>query len=152
MAGWTNRGKARILNYWYRREGGLPNLFYLALVTGSITPTAATNVLGDLQEIAVGSGYSAGGVGISPDTESFVTFLEDDGGGLARLGIADYFFLADGGQLPVSGGGARWVVMLDDNATPAQREVLHYWSLESDRIVPAGSRLVIETLEISITE
>jgi len=50
-----------MLDYFLRRYTPLPTAFYFALCTDAVAPTADTNTLGELAEIAVGNGYDAGG-------------------------------------------------------------------------------------------
>ena len=152
MAGWTNRGKKRILNYFFRREGGLPSNFYLALCTAAQTPNADTNVFGDLTQITVGNGYSDGGITIAPNGSNFAYLSEDDANDLAVMIMTQLGWIADGGNLPASGNGARWLVLTDDNATMASREVLCFWDLGGDRVVSDQQSLILNDITIRATE
>ena len=55
MAGATNRGKLRELE-WSWRSRAVPTNFYLAFVTDATAPGPDTNILSDLTEIAAGHG------------------------------------------------------------------------------------------------
>lgn len=151
MAGWTNKGKYRMLQGWFR-NGSVPTNFYVALVTSAVAPGADTNTLGGLTEVAAGNGYTAGGVLLSRNSTDFDTLTEDDTSDLGLVQVRDVVWTASGGNLPGSGGGARWAVLTDDNGTVGSREVLHYWDLVSDRVVSSGQTLTLQNLEIRITE
>jgi hypothetical protein len=56
----------------------LPTTFYAALVTSAGAPTADTNTLGELTEIAAGNGYTAGGISLSKNTTDFPSLTEDE--------------------------------------------------------------------------
>lgn len=151
MAGWTNKGKARILNVALRNTN-VPTNYYVALVTSATAPTADTNTLSDLTEIAAGNGYVTGGISVSRNTTDFDTLTEDDTGDLGAVLLKDITWTASGGNLPSSGSGARWAVLTDDNGTVGSREVLFYWSLTSDRTVSSGQTLTLQNLTIQVTE
>ena len=59
MAGWTNKGKFSALDA-YMRNAGAPTNFNIALFTSATTPTADTNLVSDLTQIATGHGYADG--------------------------------------------------------------------------------------------
>lgn len=138
---YTNKGRFREISGTYR-DG---STFYLALVTD--TPTADTNTMADLTEIAAGNGYTAGGVALTGNSTDFPTVEEDDANDRARFVIRDVVWTASGGNLPASGNGALFAVLTDDNATPANREILHYWSLTSARTVSDGQTLTVSGCE-----
>lgn len=152
MAGMTNRGKKLLLDYYFRRQGTLPAKFYIALVTSATAPTADTNILSDLTEIAAGNGYASGGYGLDPNTTDFDAMTEDDSGDKAILQMLDVEWTAAGGSIPGSGNGARYAVLTDDNATVGSRQVYCFWSLASDRSVGSGAKLKLVDLAIELTE
>lgn len=152
MPGWTNRGKKRILDYFFRRTGGLPTQFYFALCTSAVTPNADHNVLGDLTEIAAGNGYTAGGRIVTPNGTSFPYLAEDDANDLAVMIASTFAWTASGGNLPASGNGARWVVLTDDNATLASRDIFCFWDLGADRVVSNGQQLALIDITIRAKE
>jgi len=149
MAGWTNRGKKNVLDIVYRGATP-PTNFYIALVTD--TPTADTNVMSDLTEIAAGNGYTSGGFELDRNSTDFDSLVEDDTGDQGELKIKDVSWLASGGSIPSSGDGALYAVMIDDNGTVSSREVWHYWSLTSARSVGAGATLTLQDLELDLNE
>ncbi len=150
-AGWTNRGKYSVLD-WVFRGGTLPTNFYIALVTSAVAPGADINTFGELTEIAAGNGYTTGGYQLTPNSTDFDVINEDDTNDLAKIQLKDIVWTASGGGIPDSGNGARYAVLLDDNATVASRIVIKYWDLVSDRTVSDGQSLTLQDCEIRITE
>jgi hypothetical protein len=148
MAGFTNKGKMRALEAAFR--GG--DTFYVALVTSANVPGPDTNTLGDLTQIATGNGYSDGGYQLTGNATDFDTLTEDDSNDRGLIQIKDVAWTASGGPIPSSGDGARYAALTDDNATVANREVLAYWDLSSDRSVAAGDALTLQDLELRIDE
>jgi hypothetical protein len=145
MAGFvTNRGKARELNSFYRGQN-TPGGFYLALVTAAASPSVDTNLWSDLSasEIAAGNGYTAGGQAISRTTTDWDVLTEDDTADRALVQLKNIVWTASGGPIPASGAGARYAVLMDDNATPANREVLIVWDLGADRTISSGQTLTL---------
>lgn len=143
----TNRGKYLILGAFFRNETA-PSNFYVALVTSATAPDADTDTLGDLTEIASGNGYTAGGVAVARSSVGFDVWSESDADDRGAVQLADVTFTASGGPLPASGDGARYAVLLDDNATAASRQVIAVWDLDSDRAVSDGQSLTLQDLEI----
>jgi len=151
MAGFTNRGKLRLLEWGFRRShdgGALPTNLYVALVTSATAPDADTNTFSQLTEIADGNGYTTGGYQLTPNSTDFDTLTEDDSNDRAITQIKDVVWTASGGNIPGSGDGARYAVLLDDNGTIADREVLAYWDLESSVSVGDGSPLTLEDVTL----
>lgn len=151
MAGWTNRGKYKNLGYAYRAVT-IPINFYVALWTSAAAPTADTNAMSDGTEIAAGNGYTTGGISLTPGATDYDIWTEDDTNDRALLQIKDLVWTASGGNLPGSGGGARYAVHTDDDGTIANREVYHYWDLVSDRTVSSGQALTLQNCEIRVNE
>jgi hypothetical protein len=151
MAGITNRGKYLLLGYAFRGTT-LPTHYYVALCTSATAPTADTNTLSELTQIAATQGYTTNGIQLTPNGTDFDTYTEDDAGDKAVLKIKDLVWTASGGNMPASGNGARWAVLTDDNATPANRQVLAYWSLVSDRTISDTQTLTLADLEIDANE
>jgi hypothetical protein len=151
VAGLTNKGKYRILDMAFR-NGTEPTSFYVALVTSAAAPTADTNTLGDLTQIAAGNGYTSGGLAVARNATDFDTLTEDDTNDRGDLQIKDLTWTASGGSIPGSGNGARYAVLTDDNGTVNSREVYAYWDLTSDRSVSTGQTLTLQNLEIRLSE
>lgn len=151
MAGLTNRGKLRLFD-WVFRGTSIPANFYVALVTGAAAPGPDTNLLSDLAEIANGNGYTTGGYQLARNSTDFDTLTEDDAADKAILKVKDVTWTASGGNLPASGSGARYAVLLDNNATLGSREVLGWWDLAADRTVSDGQPLTLQDLELDLLE
>jgi len=64
--------------------------------------------------------------------------------------IDNVVFTASGGNLPASGDGARWAVLLDGNVSGSN--VLAYFDLVSDRTVSDTQTLTIAAAEIDANE
>jgi hypothetical protein len=150
MAGVTNRGKLLLLQYGFRTSTRPAN-YYIALCTSANTPSAATNLLSDLVQIATGNGYSDGGYQLTPGDTDFDYQNEDDGLNLAQLQVKDVAWTASG-NLPSSGNGARYAVLTTNEATVANRQVICYWDLVSDRAITNGQTLTLQNCEIDLTE
>ncbi len=152
MAGWTNKGKWRMLG-WVFRADTLPTNFFVGLVTSAVAPTADINTFGQLTEIAIGNGYdTAGGYSLNRNSTDFDAHSEDDAADRGRMQIKDVVWNASGGPIPASGGGARYAVLLDDNGTAANREVICYFDLTSDRTVSDGQPLTLQDSELRLNE
>jgi len=151
MSGVTNRGKFLALEAYFRNTGA-PTNFYVALVTSATAPTPDTNTLSDLTEIAAGNGYTSGGYSLNRDATDFDTLTEDDSGDLAKIQLKDIVWTASGGSIPASGSGARYAVLLTDEVTVANRQVVAYWDLSSSRTVSSGQSLTVRDCEIRGTE
>lgn len=149
MAGWTNRGKYDCLALWTR--GASPaTAFYVALVKS--TPNADTNTMSDLTEVAAGNGYTSGGISVARNSTDFDVLTEDDTNDKALAQIKDIVWTASGGPLPSDSAGATYAVITDDNGTVASRDVFHYGSLGSARVVSSGQTLTIQNFEIDLAE
>lgn len=151
MPGFTNKGKAAMLDSYFRATG-TPTNFYVALVTSATAPDADTNTLSDLTEIAAGNGYTSGGIQLSRNSTDFDVLTENDTNDRGDMEIKDLVWTASGGSIPGSGSGARYAVLTDDNGTIANREVICYWDLSSDRTVTDGNTLTLSDFEIRATE
>lgn len=147
MAGWTNKGKFSILDAYFRNTGA-PTNFYVALVTSATAPTADTNTLSDLTEIAAGNGYTSGGYSLTRNSTDFDVLTEDDTNDRGLIQIKDIAWTASGGSIPDSGSGARYAVLTDDNGTVGSREVYAYWDLAADQSVSDGQTLTLVDLEL----
>ena len=150
-SGITNKGKSRLLG-WAFRGDTIPTNFYLGLVTSAVAPDQDINTFGELTEIAAGNGYTTGGYQLTPGSTDFDVHTEDDSGDLALVQIKDVTWSASGGTIPSSGDGARWAVLLDDNATVGSREVLAWLDLVSDRSVSDGQDLTLQDCELSLEQ
>lgn len=152
MAGLTNRAKYNLLDIIFRGASPPAN-FYMALCTAANTPTADTNTLSELTQIATGNGYSDGGMSIARNSTDFDTLSEVDASDISSVQLKDLVWTAgSGGYLPTSGSGARWAVLTGPHATVGSREVWAFWDLVTPRSVSAGQTLTLQNCEIDGTE
>jgi len=146
-SGTTDRGKKLLLDYAFEAST-VPTTYYLALCTSATSPTKATNLFSDLTEVAAGNGYVTGGSALTAATNFTVTEVDSTVG--AKVVIDDVTWTASGGDLPSSGDGARWAVLLDGAVSGSN--VLAYFDLVSDRTVSDTQTLTIEDAEIDANE
>lgn len=151
MAGWTNKGKFRMLGRTYQGVA-LPTNYYVALFTSATSPNADTNLISDLTQITAGNGYTSGGISLSKNSTDFDVLTEDDTNDRGLIQIKDLVWTASGGALPSGGSGARYAGLTDDNVTVNSREVYHFFDLSSDRSVSDTQTLTLQNCEIRITE
>jgi hypothetical protein len=151
MAGWTNKGKFMLLGCGFVDIAVNTN-YYIALVTSAVAPTADTNTFTELTEIADTQGYTTGGYSLTPGATDFDVHTENDTDDRGLVQLKDIVWTASGGPIPASGDGARYAVLLDDNATVANREVYAYWDLVSDRSVSDGQTLTLTDCELRLNE
>lgn len=147
--GWTNKGKAHVLGITFQNLTEKTN-YYIALVTSAASPTADTNTLSQLTEIAAGNGYTTGGYELTPGNTDFDTLTEDDTDDTGEVLIKDVVWTASGGSIPDSGSGARWAVLTDDNGTVGSREIYAWWDLSTDISVSTGQTLTLPDLGLEI--
>jgi hypothetical protein len=148
-SGWTQRGITNILKHFLRTATTAyvkPTNLYVMLVTSAVAPTKTTTTFTALTEIAAGNGYTAGGTLLAYNATDWDVLTEADPA-LAQL--KDIVWTASGGSIPSSGGGARYAVLTDDNATLGSREVYAFWDLVSDRTVSVTQTLTLQDLELS---
>jgi len=143
----TNKGIYRILGNYFRGESKPTNL-YLALVTSAVEPTVDTNTFGELTEIAAGNGYTAGGYQLNFNSTDWDTWIEDDVNDKAYVALKDLVWTGTGGPIPASGNGARYAVLTDDNATPANREVYGWFDLVTARQVSDEQTLTLQDCKV----
>jgi len=151
MSGWTNRGKYLELGVYYRAVTATTK-FYLALLAETTAPGPDHNLLSDVSEIPAGNGYTAGGQQVNRNSTDFDVYTEDDVNDRGLIQLKNFSWTASGGNLPASGTGARYAALLDDNATPANRQLINYWSLGSNRIISDTQTLTLIDAEIQINE
>jgi len=149
--GWTNTLKAAVLGHFFRGSGA-PTSFYIALCTAATAPTADTETLSELTEIAAGNGYASGGMAIARASADFDTLTQDDNGDQAIIYLKNLVWSASGGAIPASGAGARYAVLTGIGATVGDRVVYHWWDLGEDRSVADGNNLTLVDAGIKIGE
>ena len=146
-SGTTDRGKKLLLDYAYEAST-VPTTYYLALCTSAVTPTKAINTFSEMTEIAAGNGYTTGGNALTAATDFTVTEVDSTVG--AKVILSDQTWTASSGNLPASGDGARWAVLLDGAVSGSN--VLAYFDLVSDRTVSDTQTLTIQAAEIDANE
>jgi hypothetical protein len=146
-SGYTNRGKFLILQGVFRNTG-LPTNFYVALATSATTPLSTHTTFSSLTEIANGNGYTTGGFSLTKNSTDFDVLTE---AATTLIQIKDVVWTATTANLPASGNGARWAVLLDDNVTIGSRQILAWWDLVSDRTVSVGQTLTLQNCELDLT-
>lgn len=147
MAGVTNRGKYLLLNFAFR-AATRPTNYYIGLATSAAAPTADTNVQSELTQVGSGTGYTTNGQSLTPNATDFDVLTEDDTNDRAFIQLRDITWTAAGGNL----GAARYAYLTDDNATPANRQIVNWWDLASDRTVSDTQSLILQNCEIRIND
>jgi hypothetical protein len=145
-SGITNKGIASILKSAFQNQTTTPPTgYYLALVTSAASPSFDTNTWSQLSanEIAAGNGYTANGQLFTANSTNFPTLTEDDTNDLASITLKDVTWTASGGSIPSSGSGARYLILMDANGTPANREVIAWFDLQTDRSASIGTDLTV---------
>lgn len=110
-------------------------------------PGPDTNTLSDLVEIPAGNGYTTGGISVARNSTDFDTLTEDDTNDKSVLQLKNETWTASGGNLP-SSGYATYAVLITDEATVANRQVVNFWYLGGDRVVSDTQQLVLQDLEL----
>ena len=146
-SGTTDRGKKLLLDYAFEAST-VPTTYYLALCTATTTPTKAINTFSQMSEVAAGNGYTTAGSALTAATDFTVTEVDSTVG--AKVIISDQTWTAAGGDLPASGLGARWAVLLDGALSTSN--VLAYFDLVSARTVSDTQTLTIQAAEIDANE
>lgn len=147
--GWTNKGAFRLMDSFFRAQN-TPTNFFLALATAATTPISTINTFSELTEIANGNGYTTGGISIARNGTDFPTLTENDTNDRAELILKNEVWTASTANLPASGTGARWAVLLDDNVTVGSRHVLN-WSWETAKgavTVSVGNTITVSGFEL----
>jgi len=143
MAGITNKGKAKILRAFFQSESK-PTYVYIYLVTAADVPDAETNSFSELTEITE-TGKEVQLEFNTTDFDTSTSGSEDDTGDRGVMQIRDIEFA---GAITA----ASYVVLTDNNAVEADREVWAYWSLGSVRSIDSGETLKISNLEFNLLE
>ena len=149
---WYNQGKAVTLAQAFRNDAIVTATFYFALLTSSYTFNVDndtwTTILAN--EIATGNNYNANGQTVAFGSGGWAAAVADDTNDRGYIVAQDIAWAASGGSIPDSGDGARWGVLMDDNATPANRILLADADLVSDRTVSDGQTLTLQNYELRI--
>jgi hypothetical protein len=158
MAGFSNRGKYRMLQYFVGGDSGNVTgeaaQFYCALATNSVGPPAGTiDHFGDLDQSVTGFGYPDGGIVVDRTATQWATTSEDDGSNFAYVRSADITFTNTGGGTIPGSGGAYYAVLTDDLADPITgREVIGWGSFGGSKTSGTDQDFVVQNLEMRLTE
>jgi hypothetical protein len=157
MAGFTNRGKARLLEGFFRNiyrdkdgnSSSFPSGWKVALLTLAATdPTADDNLLDTTGEPTNG-GYSSGGLTLERSATGWDTMTEDDTNDKGIIKGKDIVFTAVGTTL----GPVQWAILTDDVGTVANRQSLAYWQIDASGVsVSAGQSLTLIDLTLELRE
>lgn len=157
-SGLTNRGKIRLLEMALRDTQDSAALdtapLFLALATSAASLNAETTTFDTATEIAAGNGYTTGGEVITRDGSDLTTWDVlgiDTASAFGYIRLKDMTWTASGGNLPASGNGAFYAVLLDDNATVGSRQVYGWIDLTSARSIGNGAQLTLQDIEIRLT-
>lgn len=148
-SGWTARGYYLMLR-GYLANQSVPTNFYVALCTDADTPDASTATLADLTEIAAGNGYTSGGYSLSRNTTDFPVAAQDGTAGQASIATKAISWTASGGDIPASGGDARWAVLTTDEGTIANRQVIAWFDLADYMGAASGITLALPGVSVSL--
>jgi len=143
MAGFTNKGKAKILRAFFQSES-TPTYVYIYLVTGDDVPDADTNTLSDLTEIT----ETGKEVQLQLNTTDFDTSTADTEDDTSNRGVMQIRDVEIAGAITA----AAYVVLTDSNVVEADREVWAFWFLGSSRSVDGDESLKISNLEFNLLE
>lgn len=147
----TNRGKLLLLQLALKNTGISAQFYFALMPSGATSPTVDTNTLSELTELPAGNGYTAGGLAVARTSGGFPTFTENDTTDIAEVTIADQVWTASGGTLPSSGLGPGTWLLLTDEATPGNRQVIAYDTITPVATVSSGQTYTVSGAKISLT-
>lgn len=131
-------------------DGVAGNGAYTSGGTAVLFPDEDTDTMADVTQIAIGNGYTDGGISLTGNATDFPTLTEDDGNDQSVVGLKSISFNASGGSIPASGNPALFAVLTDNNATVANREILAVFSLGEGRIAADGNPLTLNNMTITL--
>jgi len=155
MAGFTNRGKMRMLEMVFRNQfngGNFPNSFYVVLLDNATTISPDTKTMTEVNEIATGNGYNSGGIALQRNSTDFDILSEDDIKDTGSVQAKDITWTATGGPIPSSGNPIRYLAITDDNPVVSSREIIAYKDLGEDITISAGGSLTIKDITLTLEE
>ncbi|MBW2559386.1 MAG: hypothetical protein JRE40_00880 [Deltaproteobacteria bacterium] len=147
--GVTNKGKWALASLALTGAvAGLTTSFKAMLCTNANAPDVDDNTVADLTEVANGNGYTTGGITIEKSAVGWDALAEDDSGDKATCKMKDAAWTASGGSIV-----ARYMILTDDNATVASRNVYAWWELAdgADVTVTDGQTLTVQDAGIDLT-
>lgn len=142
MAGMTNLGKQRILEWAFGRVAE-PTSVYLHLITDATAPAADD---ADVSTLTQASNMGTA-VTINTDNTDFDASSKDDGTDKGYIQIKDAVFTASGGDCT-----SRYTVMVDNATWGSISELYAYWDHGSNKTISDTQTLTLQNLELDITE
>ena len=155
MAGFTNRGKYRIVAEAFTSGAAgfqLSSGYYLHLCTSGNIPDADTNTLTGLTQIVPGNGYSETGRFVPRSTIGFTGTVEDDTLDFGYVVMQNVVFTAAGGTLPAGGSGISFAVLTNTGDVAGNRDVLCYWNLSGQFYVSDAQTFTVQNGRLALTE
>jgi hypothetical protein len=140
---WTLKGIEKILDNFFRGATNEPSFWFVVLVTADDVPSRDTENLSELTEIASGNGYTSGGYVLDPNSTDFDVLTINTTAGRVEMRIKDAVWTASGGDIPASGGDARYAVLIGDEGDPI---VYAWWDL--GQAVSVSDSITLTDLEL----
>lgn len=140
----TNRGKYRMAQMAFN-NGTRPTNYYAALVTISSTPTVDTNTW---SEVSANEAANYTQVTLANGATAFPNLTENDSTNVATVNVgasSEIAFTASGNC------SAAWVVITDDNATPANRDIVMVLDLGGTQSVTTGQQIKATNTLLTLT-
>jgi hypothetical protein len=116
----------------------------------AIRPVTSTT-FDTTSEIATGNGYTGGGDTIGRDTTDWDTLTIDTASNYGYIRLKDIVWTASGGNLPDTGLGASYAVLLDNDTAVGSRQIYAWFDLSQARTIGAGATLTLQDVEIRLT-
>ena len=171
FGGLTNKGATLVETWSFRHDIARPANFYVVLLRpttiAGLDAIAAedleeavravfadVNTMADVVQIPEGSGYVDGGYELNPNATDFPTITEDDAEDEGVLTIKDIVWTATG-ELPFGAGAdptksARFAAITTDEAAVADRRIIVWFYLDSNRAVSSGQSLTLALPSVTI--
>lgn len=115
-----------------------------------IAPGPRTVTLSELVEIDAGNGYTAGGISLDRNSTDFNVLTEDLTNLLSYLRIKDVTWSATGGEIPITGLPARYMVLTDDNVTLGDRFIMAYLDLLGDVTISDTQTYTVKEAQLDL--
>lgn len=157
----SNRSKYSLLGTYFLNDADTtPPGFAIALITAGgvgtsdaapVAPTASNCLTWNdcaQNEIPAGNGYVSGGIQLPRDNTAWTSFVEDDANNRALVGLRNISWTAAGGNLPISGGGAAYAVLMD---TSPAKNVVMVLDLGGSRTVSDTQQLILQNVQYIAT-
>ena len=154
MAGWTNKGKAKMLGHALNPGVAAytpPGAWYCILT--NTLPTVDTNIVSDVGELVTANGYTRGGNTVALGA---FTMDEDDSADIGGATAPNQTFTASGGDI----GPVHYMCLtsdLDDAGAAAtgasqNRVIYAWWDIGAIAGITNGQSLVVNAPELRLTE